>query len=78
MPEIINEFESNEYSDTILFEGFENVPKRFAIDRRNRWMIDQSDYVVTYVTHDIGSGAAKFRSIAEKNDKNMINLPDLI
>lgn len=74
MPEKMNEFESNEYSDTIVFEGFESVPKRFAIDRRNRWMIDQSDYVVTYVTHDIGSGAAKFKSISERCGKRIVEL----
>lgn len=76
MPEKINKFESNEYSDTILFEGFETVPRRFAIDRRNRWMINQSDYVITYVTHDIGSGAAKFKDMAERCGKNVINIVD--
>ena len=40
--------------------------KRFAIDYRNRWMIDRSDYVVTYVVHDLGSGAAKYKRLAEE------------
>ena len=76
MPERMNCFDTTEYSDTILFEGFETVPRRFAIDHRNRWMINQSDYVVTYVTHDIGSGAAKFKDMAERCGKNVINIVD--
>lgn len=48
-----------DYSDTIFPEDIETVPKRFAIDWRNCWMLQQSDYVVTYITHS-WSGAAKF------------------
>ena len=54
-------------------EGIEIVPKRFAIDWRNRWMLKQSDYVITYVTRSFG-GAAKFKEIAEKQGKTVINL----
>lgn len=50
---------------TLLPEGIENVPKRFAIDWRNRWMLDRAQYVVTYVTHSWG-GAAKFAALAQK------------
>ena len=32
-------------------------------------MIKQSDYVVTYVTNDIASGAAKYKKLAEKDTK---------
>ena len=57
------------YTDTLLPEGIETVPKRFAITYRNEWMIDQSDYVVTYVTNRIGSCAAQFKELAEKRGK---------
>ena len=36
-----------DYSDTMLPEGIEEVPPRFAIVWRNKWMLRQSDYVVT-------------------------------
>ena len=62
-----------DYSNTILPEGIETVPPRFAIDRRNKWMLQQSDYVVTYVTHSVG-GAAKFAAEAEKQKITIINL----
>ena len=74
MPEKQREFDTTDYSETILPDGIETVPKRFAIDYRNRWMIRQSDCVVTYVTNDIGSGAAKYKEIAEKAGKEIIAL----
>ena len=43
---------------TISPEGLETVPRRFAINHRNKWMLDKADIVVTYVTHP-SSGAYK-------------------
>ena len=60
-------------SHMLLPDGFEAVPPRFAIDHRNRWMIDQSDYVVTYVRNSIG-GAAKFKSLAERKGKTVVEI----
>ena len=54
---------------TIFPEGLETLPKRFAIVFRNKWMIERADYVVTYVNHEIGSGAAQFKALAEKRGK---------
>lgn len=62
-----------DYSDTMLPEGIEEVPPRFSIVWRNKWMLRQSDYVVTYVTHSWG-GAAQFAEMAERQGKNVINL----
>ncbi len=59
--------------DTILPDGIEAVPRRFAINYRNKWMIEQSDYVVTYVKHAVG-GAGKFKELAEKKKKIVINI----
>lgn len=62
-----------DYSDTMYPEGIETVPKRFAIDWRNRWLLKQADYVVTYITHSWG-GASKFAEKAAKSGKPVINL----
>ena len=51
--------------DTLFPDGLENVPKKFAISKRNDWMIQQSSYVVCYV-HKITGGASKFKEKAEK------------
>ena len=57
----------------MLPEGIEAVHPRFAISWRNKWMIKQSDYVVTYITHPWG-GAAQFAEMAKKQQKAVINL----
>ena len=43
----------------------ESVPKKFAISKRNDWMIRQSAFAIYYV-YKITGGAAKFREKAEK------------
>ena len=63
----------DEDSDTMLPEGIEFVHPRYAISWRNSWMLQQSDYVVTYITHSWG-GAAKFADKARKQGKRVINI----
>lgn len=63
----------DDFSDTMLPEGIETVPKRFAIAWRNKWLVDSSDYVVTYLTHTWG-GAAKYAELAQKKGKTIISL----
>lgn len=62
-------------SPTMLPNGFEAVPPRFAIDHRNRWMLDRSDIVVTYVRYP--GGAAKFKALAERKGKTVVELSDV-
>ena len=76
MPQKSDSLDPMDYSDTILTEGIETVPKRFAISFRNRWMIERADVVITYITHEIGSGAAQFKKLAERKKKRVINLGD--
>lgn len=64
---------SAESVNTEYPEGIELVPKRFAICFRNKWMIEQSDIVVTYVVRGYG-GAAKFAELARKNGKENLNI----
>lgn len=65
--------EYEDYSDTMFPEGLEFVHPRYAIHWRNRWMLRQSDFVVTYITH-LGGGAAQFAKIAERQGKTVINI----
>ena len=58
---------------SILTEGIETVPRRFAINHRNKWMLTKSEIVVTYVTRNFG-GAWEFEQMAEKAQKYMIYL----
>ena len=65
--------EYDDYSDTMLPEGIETVHPRYAISWRNDWMLKQSDYVVTYVTHSWG-GAYRFEKKAVTENKIIIYL----
>lgn len=65
--------ECDDYSDTMLPEGIESIHPHYAISWRNDWMIKQSDYVVTYITHTWG-GAHQHTEKAKKNGKHVINI----
>lgn len=59
--------------NAMLPEGLELVHPRYAIARRNEWMVDQADVVVTHVTHDWG-GAARYARRARQRSKQVINV----
>jgi len=63
-----------ESSDTMLPEEIMQTHPRFAIDRRNRWMLERADYVVTHICHSWG-GAWKYAEMARKRKKRVINIP---
>lgn len=64
-------------NQTIFPEELDSVPPKFAIERRNLYMIDKSDYVITYVK-DIVGGAAKFQEIAKRKGKTVYNIAEQI
>ena len=61
------------FNETLYPDGLEEVPPKFAIIKRNEWMLNKADYVVVYVNRVFG-GAAKFKEKAEKSGKTVINL----
>ena len=69
--------EYDDCSDTMLPEGIESVHPHYAISWRNNWMLRQSDYVVTYITHTWG-GAYQYTEKARHQKKNVINLKNLL
>ncbi len=58
---------------TLFPEELDNVPKRYAISYRNKYMIDKSDFVVAYISRNFG-GAYKSFAKAKKMNKRVINL----
>lgn len=58
--------------DSSLYPSLESVPKKLAIVRRNRWMVDQADVVVSYVLHSWG-GAATTLEYAKQKKKRIIS-----
>ncbi len=65
--------QSEEYENSIYPEGIETVPPRFAINYRNQWMLNHSEYVITYITRTSG-GASKFAALAARQGKVCIKL----
>ena len=66
----------NEYysEDETVFPGIlDTCPEKFSIDRRNKWMIKESDYVVCYIKYDF-SRSAQYMEMAKRRKKTVINL----
>lgn len=59
--------------ETVFPDILEKTPPKYSIAKRNLWMIEKSDYVITYVKHITG-GAAQYQEIAEKKGRIVINL----
>lgn len=55
-----------------MYPEIEGHPK-LAIERRNRWMLQSSDYCICYIDHTWG-GAYKFARLAKRCCKEVINI----
>lgn len=71
----LNRNECTDGYDYTLYPELEDVPLRFAISKRNERMVEMSDAVVAYVTHDWG-GAAKTLKYARRKKKTVYCYPD--
>ena len=63
------------YYDDIVFPPIENIPRKFAILKRNEWMVDSADLVIAYVKYSWG-GAAKTLKYAKRNKVSTINIAE--
>ena len=66
------EFAKNHYDD-VIFPPLESVPRKFAILKRNEWMVNESGLVIAYVMYSWG-GAAKALEYAKRKKKRIINI----
>ena len=55
---------------TMLPEGIEKAPRRFAISYRNRWLVEHADYVIAYVLYR--GGAMQCVELAQRNGKQIL------
>ena len=62
--------ECTDFEYTMFPEELERVHPRYAISKRNDWMLVHSDYVVCYVEHSWG-GAARYAEKAQRMKKNI-------
>ena len=61
------------YYDDVIFPPIENVPRKFAILKRNEWMVDSADLVIAYVKYSWG-GAAKTLEYAKRKKVPIVNV----
>ena len=66
------EFAKNYYDD-VIFPPIESVPRKFAILKRNEWMVDSADLVIAFVKYSWG-GAAKTLEYAKRKKVPIINI----
>lgn len=60
--------------DGTIYPPLESAPPRFAISKRNQWMVDASDVVVAYVLRKWG-GAATTLQYAKRKKKEIFSYP---
>ena len=58
--------------DAIVYPPIENVPFRFAISHRNKWMVEQADILIAYITHEFG-GAYTTCKYAKSKKKRILD-----
>ena len=61
------------YENTILPEDVAIAHPKFAISKRNDWMLKKSDAVICYISHSHG-GASKYYEKAKRMGKVVINI----
>ena len=64
-----------EMYDDIIYPALEKVPPKFAISHRNKWMVEQADYVIAYIDHSWGGAYQTYRHAKRKN-KPLLNLTE--
>lgn len=79
IPYVINEINDckeqyyKEYDEILLANIPKSTPKKYHIIKANQYMIDNSDFLISYVLHNWG-GAVKTLEYAKKKKIEIINL----
>ena len=82
-PYFSNELNTNKeyyeytYDDVVIPDVLAGVHPKSAITKRNRWMAENSDFVVTYVYRDFG-GAYDAKKYALKLGKTVFETNDML
>lgn len=71
----IKELMDKKLYDSVIYPPLETVPPRFAISKRNEWIIQQADLIIAYVKYTYG-GAYKALQYAQRKKKLIINLAE--
>ena len=61
--------------DCVLYPEIEKTPRRYAILHRNRYIADNADFLIAYLTHTYG-GAYKMYQYAKRKNKEIYNIAE--
>ncbi|MBE6648307.1 MAG: hypothetical protein E7614_02160 [Ruminococcaceae bacterium] len=82
-PYITPEYQNNHLSyqkdrfDSILYPEIEDKPLRFAISYRNKYMVEQADYVIACIDHKTG-GAYQAYVHAKRRKKHIFSIGKIL
>ena len=71
-----SDLSESEKLDEIIYPALESVPPKFAILHRNKWIVDQADIIITYLTRSYG-GAYKTYLYAARKKKEIYNMAEI-
>ncbi|MBQ4099077.1 MAG: hypothetical protein IJC87_03005 [Clostridia bacterium] len=74
-PYLNKEYAKDKLIDGNLYPEIEHVPPKFAIIKRNEWVIDKSDIVIFYMKFSTKK-TYDFYLYAKRKNKRIINLAD--
>lgn len=65
------------FDGTYYPEGLESVPRRYAIARSNRILIDTSDWLIAYVCHGASNSRTLLEYAKRREKKGLIQIENL-
>lgn len=80
-PYISEEYQRNHLTEitkkyhSVIYPEIENLPRRFAITYRNKYMVEKADLIICYVKREYG-GAFQAIKYAERKGKRIINIAE--
>ena len=81
-PYMSNDFNTNKeyyessYDDITIPIELADVHYKAAIQKRNRWMVDQADYLISFVYRDFGGAFATLKYAKRKKGLTIIELSE--
>lgn len=65
------------FTGTVFPQGLESVPRRFAISRTNRTMVDGCDYLIAYAPFDTGNARRVLDYARRRQGRGLIQIIEL-
>lgn len=65
------------YDSTFYPPGMEQVPRKLAIVRANKYMVDNSDFLIAYAWHFIGNAGNLVEYARERERRGVIHIENL-